>query len=166
MVKVPIRAAFSRKIPELTGISAPGASLRRAVAPVVLRSGITIAEDEDVVIDIHAANRDPAAVGPHGYRFDPFRQMADGVAPWGLSFGHGAHACLGRELAGGLEPDETLDDHLLGSIVLMAGAVLRAGACPNRDDPPTVDTGTTRNNWGRYPVVLKRREESRRGVRR
>ena len=137
---------------------ASSVALRRAVAPVVLRSGITIAEDENVVIDIQSANRDPAAVGPNGDRFDPFRQMADGVAPWGLSFGHGAHACLGRELAGGLEPDEALDDHLLGSIALMAGAVLRAGACPDPDDPPTIDAGTTRNNWGRYPVVLRRRE--------
>ena len=134
-------------------------ALRRAVAPVSLRSGITIAEGEDVVIDIQSANRDAVAVGPNGDRFDPFREVADGVAPWGLSFGHGAHACLGRELAGGLEPDEALDDHLLGSIVLMAGAVLRAGAHPDPDDPPTVDAATTRCNWGRYPVTLGRRDE-------
>ena len=128
---------------------------RRALAAITLRSGITIADGEDVVIDIRAANRDPAAVGPDGDRFDPHRQMADGVGPWGLSFGHGAHACLGQELAGGLEPTDALEHQLLGSIVLMARAVLLAGARPDPDDPPTIDPATTRNNWGRYPVTLR-----------
>jgi len=77
------------------------------------------------------------------------------VGPWGLSFGHGAHACLGQELAGGLEPTDALDHRLLGSIVLMARAVLLAGARPDPDDPPTIDPATTRNNWGRYPVTLR-----------
>jgi hypothetical protein len=80
--------------------------------------------------------------------------LPGGVPPWGLSFGHGTHACLGQELAGGTEPDEALDHHLLGSVALMAGAMLAAGVRPDPDDPPALDTTTTRAVWGRYPVLF------------
>lgn len=127
-------------------------ALRQATADVELKTGTRIAAGELIAIGVEAANRDPDAVGPEPDRFDPDRRLADGVPPWGLSFGHGVHACLGQELAGGLEPDEALDHHLLGTISIMAGVMLRHGARPDPDDPPTRDPGTTRTVWGRYPV--------------
>lgn len=125
---------------------------RIAVDDVTLRSGHRIAAGDEVVIHVAAANRDPALFGDRPDDFDPFRTLADGVAPWGLSFGHGTHACLGQELAGGLEPDDQLDHHLIGSVAIMAGRMLAAGARPDPDDPPSRDTTTTRPVWGRYPV--------------
>lgn len=129
---------------------------RVAVEDVTLPGGRRIAAGEDVVVAIERANRDPDAVGPHPDAFDPSRVPADGVPPWGLSFGHGAHSCLGLELAAGVTADAAVEHHLLGAVALMAGAVLRAGAVPDPDDPPTLDPGTTRVVWGRYPVRFPR----------
>ena len=127
-------------------------ALRHALADVVLKSGTVLAEGSVVAISLHDANRDAAVFDGDPDRFDPYRTLPDGVAPWGLSFGHGTHACLGQELAGGMEPDATLDHHLLGSVALMAGTMLHAGARPDPDDPATLDTATSRVMWGRYPV--------------
>ena len=130
-------------------------ALRKALAPVPLRSGRTLPAGETVAISVEAANRDPDVFGPDPDRFDPYRVPADGVAPWGLSFGHGPHACLGQELAGGLDAVEAVEHQLYGAVVAMAGAMLVAGARPDPDDPPTLDPGTTRVMWGRYPVVFE-----------
>ena len=130
-------------------------SLRRAMTDVSLRSGITVPDGELLSISVHDANRDPAVFGDDADAFDPFRTLPEGVPPWGLSFGHGLHACLGQELAGGLEamPD-ALEHHLLGSIAVMAGVALAAGARRDPADPPVLDTSTTRVVFSRYPVLF------------
>jgi cytochrome P450 len=125
---------------------------RIAVDDVVLKSGRLLASGEQITISVHDANRDPLVFPDEPDRFDPYRTIAEGVAPWGLSFGHGTHACLGQELASGLEPDEALDHHLLGSVALMAGVMLRSGAMTDPDDPAALDAQTTRAVWARYPV--------------
>ncbi|MGB0114925.1 MAG: cytochrome P450 [Ilumatobacteraceae bacterium] len=127
-------------------------ALRHALADLSLKSGLAIPAGSDVTISVHDANRDVEVFPGDPDRFDPYRTLSDGVAPWGLSFGHGTHACLGQELASGMEPDDALDHHLLGSVALMSGAMLRAGARPDPDDPAVLDTATTRVMWGRYPV--------------
>jgi len=132
-------------------------ALRIADDDVTLRSGRVLPRGEPITISVHDANRDPIVFPGHADRFDPYREVGDGVAPWGLSFGHGTHACLGQELASGLEPDEALDHHhhqhhLLGSVAVMAGVMLRAGARPDPHDPARLDTTTTRVVWERYPV--------------
>ena len=129
-------------------------AVRIATADVELKSGIVVVDGETVTIDVEAANRDPDAFGADSNDFNPHRTLAEGIPPWGLSFGHGTHACLGQELAGGIEPDAALDHHLLGSVTLMAGTLLAAGARPDPGDPPQLDPNTTRTVWGRYPVVF------------
>jgi cytochrome P450 len=127
---------------------------RHALADVPLRSGAVLPAGSEVAIDMVAVNRDPAVFGEDADRFDPHRSLPDDVAPWGMSFGHGVHACLGQELAGGLvfHPEDPLAAHLLGSVAVMAGVVLAAGARPDPEDPPELDTSTTREVFGRYPV--------------
>jgi cytochrome P450 len=127
---------------------------RHALADVPLRSGAVLPAGSEVAIDMVAVNRDPAVFGEDADRFDPHRSLPDDVAPWGMSFGHGVHACLGQELAGGLafHPEDPLAAHLLGSVTVMAGVVLAAGARPDPEDPPELDTSTTREVFGRYPV--------------
>jgi len=127
---------------------------RIAVTHTILKSGVTLNAGDCVTINIESANRDPLAVGANPSNFDPYRSLADGVAPWGLTFGTGSHACLGQELASGLEYDESLEHHLLGTVALMTGAMLATGARPDPDDPPELDTSTSRAVWGRYPVLL------------
>lgn len=132
-------------------------ALRTAEADVVLETGRLLPAGELVIIGVEEANRDPVAVGPEPTRFRPDRALATGVAPWGLSFGTGTHACLGMELAAGLDPAAdsfTSDAHLVGVITIMAGVMLRAGARTDPDDPPTQDAATSRSMWGRYPVLL------------
>jgi cytochrome P450 len=129
-------------------------ALRMATTEVRLRSGMLLPEGETVAISVEQANRDPQVFGPRPDDFEPERERADGVAPWGLSFGHGTHACLGQELAGGLDASDGPDQRLMGSVALMAGAMLEAGARPDPDEPATLDTTTTRVVWGRYPVVF------------
>jgi cytochrome P450 len=129
---------------------------RIATTDVQLRTGRLLPEGATVVIDLVRANRDEAVFGPDAGQFSPLRPPPPGIAPWGLSFGHGTHACLGQELAGGLDPGaaatEHADHHLLGAVAVMAGALLAAGARPDPDDPPSLDQSTTRDVWGRYPV--------------
>lgn len=124
-------------------------ALRTATAGIELRSGRRIPSGAEVTIDVERANRDPDVFGPDADQFDPDRTVAPDVHRFGLSFGHGAHSCLGRELAGGLE---NVEGGLLGAVAVMIGAVLRAGAHPHPTDPPSADTTTTRTVWGRYPV--------------
>ena len=127
-------------------------AVRIAVSDVTLKSGRVLPAGEQVTISVHDANRDPLVFPGEPDHFDPYREIEAGVAPWGLSFGHGTHACLGQELASGIEPDDALDHHLLGSVALMAGLMLRTGARPDPDDPATLDANTTRTVWARYPV--------------
>ena len=129
-------------------------AVRIATVDTELASGTVLPGGETVVIDVERANRDPDVFGAETDRFDPFRDIADGVAPWGLSFGHGTHACLGQELAGGMAPDDVHERHLLGAVTLMSGAMLAAGARPDPSSPPRLDTNTTRIMWGTYPVLF------------
>jgi cytochrome P450 len=128
-------------------------SMRHVLADVTLRSGTVLRAGEVVAIDLVAANRDPLVFGPDADQFVPGRALPAEVAPWGLSFGHGMHACLGQDLAGGSPPGVD-GDHaaLLGAVTVLAGAVLAAGARPDPDDPAELDTTTTRTVFARYPV--------------
>jgi len=123
-------------------------ALRIATVDTRLASGVELPAGETVVIDVERANRDPDVFGADPEHFDPYRTIAHGVAPWGLSFGHGTHACLGQELAGGMAPEDVSEHHLLGAVTLMSGAMLAAGARPDPDAPPQLDANTTRVMWG------------------
>ena len=84
------------------------------------------------------------------------RADAEGVAPWGLSFGHGMHACIGQDLAAGLvfEPDETIDDHLFGLVPVAVQTMFDHGCRPDPDNPPEMDDSTTRPYFGKYPATF------------
>lgn len=138
-------------------------AVRTATCGIELKSGRRIEAGTHVTIDVEAANRDPSVFGPHANDFHPMRPLADDVTPWGLSFGSGTHACVGRELAGGTAPGDVPDQHLSGAVSMMAGALLAAGARPNPRDPATQDVETTRTMWGRYPVTFASPEAERMG---
>lgn len=129
---------------------------RRALATVSLKTGVELPEGSLVVLDLLAANRDEAVFGPTAAAYDPGRTVPDGVMPWGHTFGGGVHACIGAELDGGVAWFEAADaaQHLFGTVTIMAEAVLAAGGRPDPDDPPTLDTSSSRPHFGRYPVVF------------
>lgn len=130
---------------------------RRALAPVSLADGTAVAPGEELEVDLHAANREPALFGDAPDRFDPDRTPVDGVLPYGLSMGHGMHACLGRNLAIGVEPRPGSDPatHQFGVVPLIVAALLRAGLRPDPQHPPERDARVTRVTFTRYPVLFR-----------
>lgn len=131
---------------------------RRPTCPVHLPSAVDASDSDDVVIDLMAANRDPGAFGPDAKNYNPDREPARNIPLYGLSFGMGMHACIGRTLAAGvtLRPDLAERDVQYGTVHLIVRALLDHNARPDPADPGVVDTSTTRNNWSRYPVLLDR----------
>lgn len=130
---------------------------REPLRTVSLRDGTVLPEGGRVVIDLATVNRDPEVWGPDAGVFDPHRTVPEGANAWGLSFGAGAHACIGAELDGGMEvlgdgiPD---DDHLYGTVAVMVTATLAAGGRPDPQDPPVQDPHTKRPHFASYPVVF------------
>lgn len=131
-------------------------AMRWALEEIELHGGVAVKPGDKVVVDLMSVNRDPSVFGDRADEFDPERELPRGVAPWGLSFGLGMHACIGQELAAGADPihDHHGDDHLVGLVPVAVQAVLAAGGRPDPDDPATVDPNSARNYWGRYPVVF------------
>jgi len=127
---------------------------RRPTCPVRLSSGDTAGDADRIVIDLAAANRDRSIFGDDADQFNPARVLPPGVFPYGMTFGTGIHACLGRDLDGGVIARDNVDPatHQYGLVTLLISALIRAGARPVPNDPPTADPGTVRQNWGRYPV--------------
>jgi hypothetical protein len=131
-------------------------AMRWALDDVDLSTGTRIPNGAKVVIDLMSVNRDPAVFGDAPDRFDPHRRLPPGVAPWGLSFGLGMHACIGQDLAAGVDTlgEPPSADHLYGLVPVAVRSVLDKGARPDPDDPPELDPTSTRGYWGRYPVLF------------
>ncbi len=87
--------------------------------------------------------------------FDPDHTFPEGVAPWGLSFGLGMHACIGQDLAAGVVAgSDDAEDHLFGLVPVAVQRLFDEGCRPDPDDPPEMDPSTTRPYFGRYPVLF------------
>lgn len=133
-------------------------ALRHAEAELTLRDGRVVPAGTLVRMEVRSANRDPEVFGPDAEAFDPDRAVPDGVAPWGHTFGGGMHACIGMELDGGTVPrgegrgEDT--ERVLGTVPLMVRALLEHDVRHDPDDPPTREQRSSREHYGRYPVLL------------
>ncbi|MXZ31745.1 MAG: cytochrome P450 [Acidimicrobiia bacterium] len=135
---------------------------RQPLRTVQLRDGTLLPEGSRVVIDLASVNRDPAVWGPDAGKFNPHRPVPEGANAWGLSFGAGAHACIGAELDGGMEllnGAEPGDDHLYGTVAVMVAATLAAGGGPDPANPPVQDPNTQRPHFSSYPIVFAKAQE-------
>lgn len=130
---------------------------RRAIDALVLPGGEPMQAGEEVAINLRAANREPALFGAEPDRFDPLRQVADGPFDYGLSMGFGMHACLGRNLAIGVEPRAGSDSagHQYGIVPLIVQALLEDGIVRDPDGVAEKDETISRITWARYPVVFR-----------
>jgi cytochrome P450 len=128
---------------------------RRPTGPITLPDGTQLGTEDDIVIDLLAANKDTRIYGADAASYNPLRDVGK-QAPYGLSFGMGAHACIGRNLAAGVvpRPDTDPKQHHFGTIALILMALLRNKARRDPADPPRMDTTSSRPNWGTYPVLL------------
>jgi cytochrome P450 len=129
---------------------------RRALCPVHLPSGDDVAASDTVVVDLYKANRQTSMFGEDATDFNPYRQLAPLVPPYGLTFGVGVHTCLGRDLAAGTvpKPGASAEGHPLGTVTTIALALLRAGARPDSAHPPVRDANIAREVWSSYPILL------------
>jgi|APGre2960657505_1045072.scaffolds.fasta_scaffold03424_2 cytochrome P450 len=130
--------------------------MRWALADITLKSGRFIPKGSRVIIDLNKINRDQNVFGLNADVFDPHRvPLVEGVAPWGLSFGQGMHACIGQELAAGLaERTEDTSEFEYGLVSVAVQSMIDRGVCPDQADLPVMDTSTTRPYWGRYQVLF------------
>ena len=124
--------------------------------PVTLRTGAEIPADVTVVVELNAANRTTGVFGQDAEAFNPFRTIGRDAFPWGLSFGAGAHACIGQEMAAGQVRglDTTAGDPLFGVVPRVVHALFARGMRPDPARPPARATHTTRREWGSYPVTF------------
>lgn len=129
---------------------------RKPVCPVHLPNGAEATTGDRVEIDLYTANRSRDVFGEDADVFNPYRTVAAGNEPFGLTFGTGVHTCLGRDLDGGLVPKAGADPatHSFGIVTMLVRALLEAGAAPDPGNPPQRATYTARPNWGVYPIVF------------
>lgn len=132
-------------------------AMRWALADVDLGDGVVAPKGGKVVIDLISVNRDPDVFGDDAHDFNPNRSLPDGVAPYGLSFGLGMHACIGQDMAAGLvpRPDRDENDRLLGLVPAAVQYLFANGASADPNDPPEMDDSTSRPYFGRYPIVFE-----------
>jgi cytochrome P450 len=147
-------------------------AMRRATKPLTLATGERLEAGDVLVLDLMAANRDPAVFGADADHFDPWRVLPVDVPPYGLSFSQGAHSCIGRHLAAGLLREEAREGQLLyGTITTALAALLDRGVQPDPSRPPEEVSSmteahpvpgarTTRRWWASYPVCFAELEGS------
>ncbi|KGE03919.1 cytochrome P450 [Pseudohaliea rubra] len=131
---------------------------RTTTCPFALPTGTDVAEGDSVVIDLAAANQDPAIFGADADRYNPHRTVAERKPPYALTFGVGLHTCFGRELAGGSLPTAATvaEEHPIGTVTNLLKTLFEHGAAPDPKHPPVPDPDTERANWKRYPVLFMR----------
>jgi cytochrome P450 len=129
---------------------------RRPTCPMNLPTGSEVTPADYVSVDLMSANRDAAIFGPDAASYNPMREIPKTAQPYGISFGVGAHACIGLNMAAGVLPRADTDPqtHQYGTVTLIIHALLQANARRDPADPGIVDTSTVRNNWMKYPVLL------------
>ena len=93
---------------------------------------------------------DPRLFGEDALDFNPHRVVTEG-SPWGLAFGGGMHACLGRPLVTGIASGEDVTD---GTMLIMMRTLLAVGMQLDREHPPVPDSGTFYEAYSSLPVVL------------
>jgi len=129
---------------------------RKLTCPVRIKSRAETFEGGDLTVDMFAVNQDPNMFGDQAADFNPHR--ADPPQGWlyGVTFGLGTHACLGRILVAGtpIQPGGDLADAEYGNLYLIVRALLNHGARPDPAHPATLDTTNTRRNWLTYPFLL------------
>jgi len=130
---------------------------RRAEAATTV-GAVEIPEGALVILDLHAANRDPELFGSDAADFNPDREVPSRNPLWGLSFGAGPHICPGRKVAGGLQQGSAADlpdEHLFGLVAQMIQSVVQHDPLRHPTKPQAKDDRTERfTRWRAYWTVF------------
>ncbi|GAA1548121.1 cytochrome P450 [Nocardioides humi] len=139
------------------------AMLRRAVTDVELPSGTRLSPSELVALDYVDANKDPKVFGDDAGDWNPHRIERNIKGhPWGMSFGGGAHMCIGRRLVTGgdwRKGTTASDRDIDGTVVAIVRALFEAGVRPDVEGE-SVSHGQAQlsqfDEYVVYPVVFDR----------
>jgi hypothetical protein len=107
---------------------------RRTVGTIKLANGTLLQPHQLVAAELGSANRDRSVLGPNADQFDPHRLVPDGAARHGLTFGAGAHMCIGRPLV--LPSQASNSPSTVGAIVQILLALYSAGMYVDEHYPP------------------------------
>lgn len=130
---------------------------RRALCPMHLPDGHEAEQDEFVTVDLTKANRNTDLFGDDAEEFNPYRELTGRTPLHGLSFGGGAHSCLGKMLAVGVQiTDRNKDEEEteFGTIHMVLRALLQHGIDRDAERPIEIDESTTRRHFITLPFVL------------
>ncbi len=130
---------------------------RTPTEPITIASR-DITPDDLLILDLHAANRDPDIFGDDPEKFDPYRDVTYVKTElYGLTFGAGVHMCTGRDLDGGVasRPGTDKNTHQYGIVCMLIKTLLEHKMIPHKSRKPTLDLNTLRNSWGTYPVQFE-----------
>jgi cytochrome P450 len=130
---------------------------RRALCPVHLPHDGTAETNDYVTVDLTKANRNPELFGEDAEVFNPHRQPERRVPLHGLSFGAGAHSCLGKMLAVGVQvtdANKADEETEFGTIFLVLKALLEQGLARDPERGIEIDESTTRRHFKTLPFKL------------
>jgi cytochrome P450 len=133
---------------------------RRALQAMTLPDGAEAAADDIVIVDLRSANRSPELFGADADAFNPFREAPASMQLHGISFGSGAHVCIGRNLAAGVLQSSASQAPQYGTITLIAHRLLTAGMTHHPTESPRLNAQINRETWEYYPAVLKPGDDS------
>jgi cytochrome P450 len=126
--------------------------LRRSLRPCRLPDGRELAAGDHLAVDVMAANRDVRVFGPDAAAFNPHRDSG-AARPYGLTFGHGVHVCIGRELTTGSLSGSA--DGCVGTMVYLLKALFAAGLDLDPRSMPALQQGTQQRKHVSFPILLR-----------
>lgn len=131
------------------------ARFRAATRDVTLSTGRRVGAGEMVALHAPVANVEDAMFGPDARCFDPWRETPRGTQPWGMTFGLGAHSCLGRNLVTGMmnKGDEKHGTH--GTAVRLMLALYGLGAELDPEDPPKRPPDSLHDTYESVPLIMR-----------
>jgi hypothetical protein len=128
---------------------------RAALRDVTLSNGRQVAAGEMIAMMIAPANVQTEVFGPDARYFNPYRPIPQGMKPWGITFGAGAHTCMGQNLVTGMmnRGDDRHGTH--GTAVRVAKALYARGARLDPDRPPVRPHASLHDTWESVPMILR-----------
>jgi len=128
--------------------------LRRRATEAVTIGAHDFEVDDVLFLDCTTANLDVSVFGPDAEKFDPDRELPDGVPLFGIGFGGGLHTCIGRVLAAGVEGGSARSQPILGQVAQILEALVVRGVRPDPDCAPDPDLTTLRPRLRSLPVLF------------
>ena len=132
---------------------------RRALCPMHLPDGHNANTDEFVTVDLTKTNRHTDLFGKDAEAFNPHRIPGNNLPLHGLSFGGGAHVCLGKLLAVGVritEDNKDAEETEVGTIALVLKDLLRHGVARDPSRTAEIDESTARRHFKTLPFIFDR----------